>query len=287
VRRATGRSLGARNGKRHGGLATPTGRTARAVRRGKLGRAGAPRTTAAKASRPARVSARRQIMQGARRGYATAKRVTRFTDPALTAKAIRGKPAPKLKASAAPKKPAGKAPAKGPAKGPKAAPGKPVAPPKNAAPRTASAPKAGAKPAAAKTAPKPGRPVTAPGRSKASTPMSSTGDIGVTAVTEAIRQHIGGFQPQHMIDIAGFLAGLDELLTTLGGSLSTVADRWATEEPLDTAVTEHLHQLAGHTGTLGEWARQTEQLFRMAHDTELTRLAAPRPNEQHWDVSGQ
>lgn len=117
--------------------------------------------------------------------------------------------------------------------------------------------------------------------------MAETADIGVAAVTEAIREHIAGFETQHMTQIAGFLGGLDEMLTTLGQSLSTVAQRWANEEPVDIAVTEHLQQLAGHAGTLGEWARQTEQLFRMAHDTEITRLQSPRPNEQHWDVSNQ
>lgn len=117
--------------------------------------------------------------------------------------------------------------------------------------------------------------------------MEATSNLGVSAVTEAIREHVAGFQPQHMTQIAGFLAGLDEMFTSLGEALSVVAQRWANEEPVDAAVTEHLQQLAGHAGTLGEWARQTEALFRMAHDTEITRLETPRPNEQHWDVSNQ
>jgi hypothetical protein len=207
-------------------------------------------------------------MRGARSGYATARKYTRFTDPASHA------PRHAKGATPVPAKKAGSGPEK-------TKPGKQIAAPKNApgaaAKKTAAAPKG--------PAVKPGRALTVPGQPPKASPTMSPVAPGVTAVTEAVREHIGNFQPANVTDIIGFLAGLHELYSELGTALHTVSERLNDEEPIDASVTQNLQQMAGHTASLAEWGSQTEQLFRRAHEVELGRLENPRRNEEHWDVT--
>lgn len=258
---------GVRHGRRHGGLAPRTA-AARATRNAarRATTTSTRRARAAARTAPARRIARRatkQAVRGWRSGIAIGKKYTRLTDPAHTPR------------HAAPKKtPAGKTA--------KTAPGKPITPPgKPAAKKTA--PKPPAKKTAPTTAPKPGHPITAPGHTpKASTPVTTT---ETQALTEAIQQNIGGFEPKHALDVEAFLVGLNETFSELSNSLSIAAERLRGDFPIEASVTDLIDQMGVHAATLGEYAQEGHRVFRLAHAADLERHENPRPQEEAWDVS--
>jgi hypothetical protein len=141
-----------------------------------------------------------------------------------------------------------------------------------------------AKKAVKKTPARPGTAITAPGLTVKEIMDTNAPSIGITAAAEAITQHIAGFEPENVIDIMGFLSGLDHLFSTLGSSLITVSEKLGSEHPVDASVVDMLQQMGSHALNLGEYGTTAHGLFRAAHETELQRLEQPRVNEQEWDV---
>lgn len=150
-------------------------------------------------------------------------------------------------------------------------------PKKNAAPKTAQK-------AVKKTTARPGRAITAPGLTAKDIMDVNAPSAGITAVADAIREHIAAFEPENALEIGGFLAGLDNLFTELGSGLISAADKLGGDHPVDQSVVDHLHQLGAHAITLADWGTQTHALFRAAHESEINRLENPRAREEDWDV---
>lgn len=109
--------------------------------------------------------------------------------------------------------------------------------------------------------------------------------IGTQALSEAIQNEIGGFEPQHATEVEAFIAGLSEPFAEFSNSLMIVAERLASEFPIDAAVAEQLRQLAGHVATCGDWAQEAHRVFRLVHANDLERHENPRTREETWDVS--
>jgi hypothetical protein len=140
------------------------------------------------------------------------------------------------------------------------------------------------KPAIRRPATAPGRALTPPGLTPKDIMDASTPTLGLTAVVDAIQQHITGFEPENALEIGGFLAGLDGLFSELGGGLVAVSERLGGEHPVDSSVVEHLQQMGAHALTLADYGTQTSGLFRAAHEADLARLENPRVREEDWDV---
>ena len=130
----------------------------------------------------------------------------------------------------------------------------------------------------------PGRALAAPGLTVKDIMTANVPSAGITAATDAITEHIAGFEPENALDIEAFLGGLDHLFTALGSSLVTVSERLGGEHPVDASVVEHVQQLGAHALTLAEYGTQSHSLFRAAHESELQRLEQPRMREEDWDV---
>lgn len=214
-------------------------------------------------------------MRGWRNGVAIGKRYTRFVDPAHT---VPAKKAAAKKTVAKKTVPAKKSPA---VKAAKTAPGKPITPPGKPVAKK-SAPKPPVKKTAQKTQPKPGAPITAPGQPKASTPVTT---VETQALTEAIQQNIGGFEPKHALDVEAFLVGLNDTFSELSNSLATAAERLRGDFPIEASVTDLIDQMGVHAATLTEYAQEGHRVFRLAHAADLERHENPRPQEEAWDVS--
>jgi len=140
------------------------------------------------------------------------------------------------------------------------------------------------RPVAKRPAARPGRAITAPGNERETVSDLNIPAAGLTAVMDAIDEHITGWEPDNAIEIFGFLAGLEGLYSHLGMALSNAADKLGGDYPLDRTVVDHLHEMAAHTTTLGAWGSQTHHLARAAHEGELQRLESPRPREEVFDV---
>lgn len=107
------------------------------------------------------------------------------------------------------------------------------------------------------------------------------------AVTEAISEHIGAWEPSSATDIHRFLDALPAIHETLAEALAAVADRLDAATPVDTAVCEHLRELAAASAGHAELARESVHLFRARHEPELERIENPRAGEEMFDVTAQ
>ena len=106
----------------------------------------------------------------------------------------------------------------------------------------------------------------------------------IDAATEAINQHVGGFRPVTPGSLGMFLQALPDLLHSVGGSLSNVADTLGEEFPVEPSLVERLREIAASVSGLADSAGEAHSVHRNAHEKELERLENPRVNEQFWDV---
>jgi hypothetical protein len=106
----------------------------------------------------------------------------------------------------------------------------------------------------------------------------------VDAATEAIDQHIGGYEPQTPTDLGMFLQALPQLFESLGTALSHVADTLGDQFPVEPALPEQLREIGASAAGLADQATEAHSVHRNAHEKELERLENPRTNEQFWDV---
>jgi hypothetical protein len=107
----------------------------------------------------------------------------------------------------------------------------------------------------------------------------------IDAATEAIDQHVGGYEPENAIDLGLFLQALPELFESLGSALSHVADTLGDQFPIDPSVPERLREIASSASGLADHAGEVHSTHRSAHEKELERIENPRPNEKLWDVT--
>lgn len=106
----------------------------------------------------------------------------------------------------------------------------------------------------------------------------------IESLTEAIRDHLGTWQPESASDIAGMIAGLQGLYHELGNSVVNAGERLASEHPIDQSVTEALKQMGAVTAQIGEYGGEVHSTFRTAHADDLRRLEEPRPGEHEWNT---
>ena len=106
----------------------------------------------------------------------------------------------------------------------------------------------------------------------------------IASLTEAIRDHLGTWQPESANDIAGMISGLQDLYHELGNSIVQTGERLASEHPIDASVTESLKQMGAVTTQIGEFGGEVHATFRAAHAEDLRRLEEPRPGEHEWNT---
>jgi hypothetical protein len=127
-----------------------------------------------------------------------------------------------------------------------------------------------------------GRIIPAPGTPTRSTPSMSNATIA--SLTEAVRDHLGSWQPESALDILGMISGLQDLYHELGSNVVNVGERLASDHPIDQSVTEALKQMGMATSQIGEYGSEVHATFRAAHAEDLRRLEEPRPGEHEWNT---
>lgn len=127
-----------------------------------------------------------------------------------------------------------------------------------------------------------GRVISAPGTPTRSTPnMSNT---MISSLTEAVRDHLGAWQPESANDILDMISGLQEFYGELGNAVVGVGEHLASDHPVDASVTEAIKQMGMATGQIGEYGREVHATFRAAHAEDLRRLEEPRAGEHEWNT---
>lgn len=106
----------------------------------------------------------------------------------------------------------------------------------------------------------------------------------IASLTEAIRDHLGAWQPESASDIENMISGLRDLYTELGTSIVNTGERLASDHPVDASVTEALKQMGAVTTQIGEYGGEVHSTFRTAHAEDLRRLEEPRAGEHEWDT---
>jgi hypothetical protein len=127
-----------------------------------------------------------------------------------------------------------------------------------------------------------GRIINAPGTPIRSTPSMSNATIA--SLTEAVRDHLGAWQPESASDIEGMISGLRDLYVELGSAVVNVGEHLASDHPIDASVTEALKQMGMATTQIGDYGSEVHSTFRAAHAEDLRRLEEPRPGEHEWNT---
>lgn len=127
-----------------------------------------------------------------------------------------------------------------------------------------------------------GRIIPAPGTPTRSTPAMTNATI--TSLTEAVRDHLGSWQPESASDIEGMISGLRDFYSELGSAVVGVGEHLASDHPIDASVTEALKQMGMATAQIGEYGREVHATFRAAHAEDLRRLEEPRAGEHEWNT---
>jgi hypothetical protein len=94
---------------------------------------------------------------------------------------------------------------------------------------------------------------------------------------------IGSWEPENITEVDDFLQDLGQLYEALAVMQANLAQRFATDLPIGSAVVEHLSELASAAGSLTDHANQARGIFRSQHAEEFERLENPRPREELWD----
>ena len=97
--------------------------------------------------------------------------------------------------------------------------------------------------------------------------------------------NISHWEPETVSDVDEFLSDLAELYEALATTQARLAERFGSDLPIGAAVVEHLSELASTAAALTDHARESQSIFRAAHEAEFERLENPRPKEELWDVS--
>jgi hypothetical protein len=106
----------------------------------------------------------------------------------------------------------------------------------------------------------------------------------IESAAEAIMA-IGSWEPENITEVDIFLRDLGQLYEALATTQANLAQRFASDLPVGSAVSDHLSELASAASSLTDWAGQARDIFRSHHAEEFERLENPRPREEMWDVS--
>lgn len=109
----------------------------------------------------------------------------------------------------------------------------------------------------------------------------------IVAASEALRDYVGGFVPQNAADLTAFVSDLSQVFEAFSESLGSINTKFSDDEPVAPAVVDHIEELRAMLNGLVDFAAETGQVFRAAHEADLERLDNPRPNEQKMDISQQ
>lgn len=109
----------------------------------------------------------------------------------------------------------------------------------------------------------------------------------IDAASEAVATHIGSFEPQNANDLDSFLGKLPEFFATTGQAFRAVAQRLADAYPVNSAVTDRLHDIGSTIAGMSDFSGEAHAAHRARHEHELERIENPRVNEGFWDVKSQ
>jgi hypothetical protein len=111
------------------------------------------------------------------------------------------------------------------------------------------------------------------------------GSSHIDAATQGVIENVGAWVPENAIDLDLFLAQLPQLFEALASSIAGVAERLASEFPVDPAVPEHLQEIAATVAGMGEFAGEAHGIHRTAHAAEMERIENPKPGGSLWDIN--
>jgi hypothetical protein len=109
----------------------------------------------------------------------------------------------------------------------------------------------------------------------------------IDAASEAVGQHIGGYEPENAADLDQFLGSLPDYFGAVAQAFRHVAETLADRFPVEPVVVERLREISATIGGMSEFSGEARAVHRAAHERELQRIENPRPNESFWDVSQQ
>jgi hypothetical protein len=109
----------------------------------------------------------------------------------------------------------------------------------------------------------------------------------IRALAEEVQAGFAGFNPENITDLRGMFTDFPDFWDQLAEGIRGLATRFDEELPVDPKVAEAIREMGATIVGLGEHSREMGSLFEAAHEAELRRLDAPRPNEDMWDVSKQ
>lgn len=109
----------------------------------------------------------------------------------------------------------------------------------------------------------------------------------VEAASEAVKEHIGGYSPESMLELNRFLEEFPSFFEAQGEALSRLAESLSSDHPVHQAPTDVLRDLANAINGMGEFAQEAFGTWRQTHAEDLERLENPRPGEEEWDVTKQ
>lgn len=112
-------------------------------------------------------------------------------------------------------------------------------------------------------------------------------DSPIQAAAEAVTEGFSNWDPQNAGDLVGFFQQFPEFFDELARGVGALAAKAGDELPLHPSVTEGIQEMASTLAGLHDHAEELNGHFRQAHERELERLDAPRPQEELWDVKNQ
>ena len=96
---------------------------------------------------------------------------------------------------------------------------------------------------------------------------------------------IARFDPADGEELMDFMDGLpDDYFEQKAGHLRILADRMASEMPVEAPFAHVMQQLAQVEYRAAEAAREALQTFYREHEREIQRIREPRPGERKWNT---
>jgi hypothetical protein len=99
----------------------------------------------------------------------------------------------------------------------------------------------------------------------------------INAITEILTE-ARAWIPENATDLDHFLMDLPYLFEALASSIAGVAERLASEFPVDPAVPEHLQEIAATIAGMGEFAGEAHGIHRVVQAREMEHIENSRPN---------
>lgn len=107
------------------------------------------------------------------------------------------------------------------------------------------------------------------------------------AVVDTFTEAIGGWQPPDegaYEEFEQFFASWQEMFEQLGQTVTSLAERFRDETPLETAP-DYLEDVAAGLAAMGEAGGEVYQSWRTGNAADIDRHENPRPNERQLNVA--